>query len=820
MEKSDFLNKFSKLIENREILEKLLLLHNCGIIQIDAKKEIITIFFHKKHHYFGDTFLVFKLNEFTDLIDFEGKEKIYYAIKEFKEKKVLYKNQIDIKIFNESNESLTFSIYLHNIDDNNVINGVFVENLVSNPFSTDLNEYSNFLELVLSSSKIFIWRWDYTNKKQIFNKEYYEFLGYDANSFELDFDTQRSLLHPDDLILAENTLNDYFSGKKDFYQIEFRIKKKNGDWQWILSKGKIVKVAQNNNPIELIGVHIDINEIKRLQNENEQTNTSIINLIDIVEDVICVKDGEGKWLLANQANLKLFGLEGVDYRGKTDLDLSYYTSRIYKDAFKTCMVTDEIAWKKGEISRSDERIPINDLGNERIFDVIKKPVFNQDGSRRVLIVMGRDVTEKRSIEQIERRLATQNRIIREFAVLLLSQKTVDNVLELLTKYLSEINNNIIVITTKLSNNNILKISSVYPSTFVRMITKHFPNVVDRIVIKLSDEYINNTLEKFKHFGVVHSNLYDASLQKLPKYIAKTIQELFGIKLVETIGIIFENQCYGFISFFIQDNDLLDDKDIIESMVYLAAQTINRLNTYDLLENAKKAYEISNLSKDKFFSVLAHDLEKPIQNLLRFSETLSSNFNTIPVSDLKKLLSELRENISYTNYILENLFEWSKIEMNKIEFMPKATSIYKFYIENERLILAGTSQKSLTFVNLLNQEHFVEVDVSLISMVFRNLINNAIKFTPKKGKIEIESYDIGNFIRVDIRDNGVGIDKENLHKLFRKDIKFSTLGTEGEEGTGLGLIVAQSYIRMHGGELHIDSEKDKGTIVFFTLPKHI
>jgi len=141
------------------------------------------------------------------------------------------------------------------------------------------------------------------------------------------------------------------------------------------------------------------------------------------------------------------------------------------------------------------------------------------------------------------------------------------------------------------------------------------------------------------------------------------------------------------------------------------------------------------------------------------------------------------------------------------------------LENERLILTGSARKNLTFVNLLNQDHYVEVDNNLISMVFRNLINNSIKFTPRNGKIEIESYDIGDFIRVDIRDNGVGIDKDDLPKLFRKDIKFTTLGTEGEEGTGLGLLVAREYIQMHGGELHIDSEKNKGTIVFFTLPKH-
>lgn len=818
MKKSDFVSKFSKLTKNKDLLDKLLSLHNCGIFEIDVLKNTLAINFYHNHYYFGTNCIAYNLDEFYRSIPSEDAIKIKDIIGQAKKNSKIDNKNIDIQLTNQNNR-ISFSLQFDKYT-NNVINGVVSENPMIHSFDNDIMAYNNFFENLLSSSQIFLWKWNYKSKKQIFSKDYYEFLGYDPKEIELDFDSQKNLIHPEDIQKLEKQLNSFFLDEKNFYEIEFRIKRKDGAWQWLLSRGKIIKKDENNKPLELVGVHIDINKIKTLEAENENTKINFSNLIDMTDDIICVKDGEGRWLLANKADLKLFNLENVDYFGKTDYDLSYYTNIIYKDAFQTCMVTDEIAWKKNGISRSDEKIPIDDKGNIKIFDVVKKPIFNDDGSRRALIVMGRDVTEKRKIEQIERKLATQNRIIREFSVFLLNQKTIDNVIILLTKYLSEINNNIVVVSSILSNSNILKISSVYPSTFLRTITKQFPGILDRLAIKLSDEYLKSTLDKFRHFGVVHTNLYDASLQKLPKYIAKSIQEIFGIKKIETIGIIFEDYCYGYIYFLIGENDTIEDKDIIESMVYLAAQAINRIKTQEALENAKKAYEISNLSKDKFFSVLAQDLEQPIQNLLNFSETLSKNFSSIPVAELKKLLNELRDNVSYTNYILENLFEWSKIEMNKIEFMPKPSSVFRFYVENESLILTGASKKNITFVNLLNQDHTVEVDINLISMVFRNIINNAIKFTPKKGQIEIESFDIGNFIRIDVRDNGVGIDPENLPKLFRKDIKFSTLGTEGEEGSGLGLIVAQTYIQMHGGELHIDSAKDNGTIVFFTLPKQI
>lgn len=818
MKKSDFVSKFSKLTKNKDVLDKLLSLHNCGIFEIDVLKNTLAINFYNNHYYFGTNYIAYNLDEFYRSIPSEDAIKLKDIIEQAKKNSKIDIKNIDIQLTKQNNR-ISFSLHFDKYT-NSVINGVVSENPMIYSFDKDIMAYNNFFENLLSLSKIFLWKWNYKSKKQFFNKDYYEFLGYDLQEIELNFDVQKELIHPEDIQKVEKQLNSFFLDEKKFYEIEFRIKRKDGSWLWLLSRGTIIKKDENNNPLELVGVHIDINKIKTLEAEAENTKMNFSYLIDLIDDIICVKDGEGRWLLANQSDIKLFNLENVDYFGKTDYDLSYYTSKIYKEAFRTCLVTDEIAWKKGGISRSDEKIPIDDQGNIRIFDVIKKPVFNEDGSRKTLIVVGRDVTEKRKIEQIERKIATQNRIMREFSVFLFNQKTIDDVIELLTKYLSEINNNIVIISSILSNSNILKISSVYPSTFLRTIIKQFPGILDRFTIKLSDEYLKSTLDKFRHFGVVHTNLYDAYLHKIPKYIAKSIQEIFGIKKIETIGIIFEDYCYGYISFLIGENDTIEDKDIIESMVYLAAQAINRIKTQEALQNAKNAYEISNLSKDKFFSVLAQDLEQPIQNLLNFSETLSKNFSSIPVTELKKLLNELQDNISHTNYILENLFEWSKIEMNKIEFMPKPSSVFRFYVENESLILTGASKKNITFVNLLNQDHTVEVDINLISMVFRNIINNAIKFTPKKGQIEIESFDIGNFIRIDVRDNGVGIDREDLPKLFRKDIKFSTLGTEGEEGSGLGLIVAQTYIQMHGGELHIDSAKDKGTIVFFTLPKQV
>ncbi|MEN8199390.1 MAG: PAS domain S-box protein [Thermodesulfobacteriota bacterium] len=136
---------------------------------------------------------------------------------------------------------------------------------------------------------------------------------------------------------------------------------------------------------------------KSLRNHNEQ----LITLINTSPDIICFKDGEGRWLLANEADLELFQLSGVDYNGKTDAELAPF-SDFYREAFLTCMDSDEEAWEKGALARGEEVIPMPD-GGEKVFEVVKVPLFEEDGTRKGLVVLGHDITERRRTEEMLRR---------------------------------------------------------------------------------------------------------------------------------------------------------------------------------------------------------------------------------------------------------------------------------------------------------------------------------------------------------------------------------------------------------------------------------
>ncbi len=147
---------------------------------------------------------------------------------------------------------------------------------------------------------------------------------------------------------------------------------------------------------QALGVTIDISKIIETEEALKKREEQLTTLINASPDIICFKDGDGKWILANDSDITLFQLEGVDYFGKTDAELAPYSS-FYKDAFLACMDTDEVAWRKGTISQDEEIIPIPD-GTSKIFDVIKVPLFHQNGARKALVVLGRDITENKQLE--------------------------------------------------------------------------------------------------------------------------------------------------------------------------------------------------------------------------------------------------------------------------------------------------------------------------------------------------------------------------------------------------------------------------------------
>jgi len=246
------------------------------------------------------------------------------------------------------------------------------------------------------------------------------------------------------------------------------------------------------------------------------------------------------------------------------------------------------------------------------------------------------------------------------------------------------------------------------------------------------------------------------------------------------------------------------------------ERINRINR-KLAESEKNLKEI-NATKDKFFSIISHDLKNPLTSLLSISESMLEvdvkSFEDEKLSGIRKI----HESIWQIHDLLENLLTWSRSQTGRLKFEPVHFNLSKLIEVNLNLHRIPAEKKGIKLTSRYPEEIYAYGDRDMINMVIRNLLNNAVKFTSSDGTIDVEVKKDDSTLQVRIKDEGTGIPEEDLDKLFRIDIKFKTTGTAGEKGTGLGLILCKEFVTKNGGTMIVESELNKGSVFGFTLPE--
>lgn len=235
----------------------------------------------------------------------------------------------------------------------------------------------------------------------------------------------------------------------------------------------------------------------------------------------------------------------------------------------------------------------------------------------------------------------------------------------------------------------------------------------------------------------------------------------------------------------------------------------------LRENEKKL-RVSNAQKDKFFSIIAHDLRSPFNAIMGLSELLADQVSEKNYEGIDEYAHLIKQSSHLSMDLLTNLFQWSQSQTGRIAYNPEIFDLGDLIKENQRLLTATAGQKAITISKVLSHKIAVSADKQMINTVLRNLISNAIKFTNEGGEITITAEKRAEDILVSVHDNGIGISKERLKTLFQIDESYSTLGTNNEKGTGLGIILCMEFVEKHGGKIWAESEEGKGTIFYFTL----
>lgn len=234
---------------------------------------------------------------------------------------------------------------------------------------------------------------------------------------------------------------------------------------------------------------------------------------------------------------------------------------------------------------------------------------------------------------------------------------------------------------------------------------------------------------------------------------------------------------------------------------------------------KSEEELKNqiITKDKFFSIIAHDLRSPFSALLSFSEFLRDDIDDLTRDEIVMFADKINEAAQNVFALLENLLQWSRIQSGKIHYQPHDFKLRERAERVIKLLSNNAENKDIFIINEIPDDAIVFADEDMISSVLQNLISNAIKFTRPGGKITLKAENEGKFFKVSVSDTGVGIKEEDLPKLFRLDVQHTTYGTNEEKGSGLGLIICKEMIEKNGGTITVQSRINEGTTFSFTLP---
>lgn len=243
--------------------------------------------------------------------------------------------------------------------------------------------------------------------------------------------------------------------------------------------------------------------------------------------------------------------------------------------------------------------------------------------------------------------------------------------------------------------------------------------------------------------------------------------------------------------------------------------------YDITElknNEIKLVEL-NSTKDKFFSIIAHDIKSPFTGILGFSEILKNEVLELDRETIADYARIINSSATQTYRLVENLLEWASIQQGKIQFKPILCQLKPIVQELIDLEMEKSKQKGIDLICNIPEDLQVYADPNILKTILRNLISNGLKFTNRNGKVEVETEMGETEVRISVKDNGMGISRQNIEFLFDMGAGNTTPGTENEKGTGLGLHLCKEFVEMNGGKIWVESEEGKGSVFAFSLPKN-
>ncbi len=540
----------------------------------------------------------------------------------------------------------------------------------------------------------------------------------------------------------------------------------------------------------ILSVVRDITTHKKAEEALAKEQFLINALMNNLSDHVYFKDLESRFIRNNKAHVLSFGLDDPEQLiGKSDFD--FFTEQAATQAYED----EQMIIKTGQSILKEEKLTRKDR-SDAWFSAIKMPLRDNEGNMIGTFGISRDITQRKRVE-------LESIALFEIIQGITSTGNLDELLKLIHHSLGKV---------VYAENCFIALNDPKTGLF------SFPYFIDKIdttpspvsMGKSCTAYVFRTekpllLTQEKFDQLAETGNVELVGSNSPSWVGIPLQTLSNV-----IGVLVL-QHY-------ESENIYSENDVrfLTSIGSQIAIAIDRKKTEEEIKLKNEQLQALNAEKDKFFSIIAHDLRGPLSSFVGATQILTDEIQNMEIGEIKDITVEMKTSAANIYNLLENLLEWSRLKRGGMDFVPENLNLKMMFTECVNVLSESARKKGVTIEVNIADKIEVFADKHMFETVIRNLVSNAIKFTSKGGIVKLSATPTGNSVEVVIKDSGIGMSPELKNRLFQINEKTSRPGTGGELSTGIGLLLCKEFIEKHHGKISVESEVGKGSTFSFII----
>lgn len=599
----------------------------------------------------------------------------------------------------------------------------------------------------------------------------------------------------DNLDRQETITSTYESEVVEDYFAKYLITTKSGELKWV-EDNSFTRIDLQGKRLNSIGVLRDVTALHKFINQLHEEKNRLDSILEVAEMIFVVIDQNETIHFINRKGSEILGYKKEEIIGRKWSE--FVPQKYYAELHK---IFDDVFEEEIDPVEKLEVPVISKSGEEKIIDWHNTVLRDEKGKIAFNVSSGLDIT-----------LQKRESLIQKVISQILAESNQEGNLEDFLKFIHT------------SVKELMPAENFYIAFHDKeknMIS--FPYFIDKYDIDNPPMEFGKGLTEYV-LKTGQSALIDKKTDD--ELVAKGEVELVGTQSAIWLGIPLNTQHSTIGVLVVQDYENPNtygerEKEILEVISYPISRAMERKRVEQEKAELINKLKDLNASKDKLFSLISHDLRSPFNSLLGFSEILTTEYDTLTNEEIKEYLNVIFEASKNLYSMTNNLLQYSRFQIGRIEFNPVNLNIKKIISNALKLLKGSIIKKQLNIIQSIEVEEEVFADADMLNSIIQNLISNAIKFTNKGGDIKIFAklipfFDRPGEIEITIEDTGIGISKAGLDKIFSSQM-FSTPGTEREYGTGLGLLLVKEFVERNNGRIKISSKVHHGTTFTFNLP---